>query len=433
MNDEATVMDPVPASVRIPKTEDPTPNGPLKVLLIEDNQLDARLIQIMLAESGAGRFELERVDRLSSGLARLAKGDISMVLLDLSLPDSHGLRTFATAHAKAPRIPIIVMSGMDDQNMAVQAVHEGAQDYLVKGQVTGPLLVRAMRYALERVRTAEQLACYAEELHERNALMEADLNMAREIQQVFLPHDYPSFPWHAAPNQSALRFYHRYLPAAAVSGDFFNIFRLSDTSAGIFVCDVMGHGMRAALVTAIMRGLVEELLPVAAEPGQFLSEINKTLLAIFQRTDQPMLATAVYVILDAEQGEMRFCSAGHPSPVLVSRKLHHAERLNHYDRRHGPALGLFGNSSFPVCTFPLSARDLVFFFTDGLYEVNGPKQEEYGQERLLHAIQNRVHLSSEQLFDELLAEVQDFSLQKEFEDDVCLVAAEMTHLQPKMS
>jgi sigma-B regulation protein RsbU (phosphoserine phosphatase) len=332
-------------------------------------------------------------------------------------------------HAQAPRIPIIVMSGLDDQNVAVQAVHEGAQDYLVKGQVTGPLLVRAMRYALERVRTAEQLARYAEELHERNSLMEADLNMAREIQEVFLPQDYPTFPSRTSPNQSALQFHHRYLPAAAVSGDFFNIFPLSDTAAGIFVCDVMGHGMRAALVTAIMRGLVEELLPIANEGGQFLSEINKSLLAIFQRTDQPMLATAIYVIMDAASGEMRLSSAGHPSPVLVSRKLGHAEKFACYDRRHGPALGLFENSSFPVCTFPLAERDLILFFTDGLYEVNGPNQEEYGQERLLDAVEKRVQLPAEQLFDELLAEVQDFSLHKEFEDDVCLVAAEVAHLE----
>jgi sigma-B regulation protein RsbU (phosphoserine phosphatase) len=187
--------------------------------------------------------------------------------------------------------------------------------------------------------------------------------------------------------------------------------------------------MRAALVTAIMRGLVEELMPIAHEGGEFLSDINQSLLAIFQRTDQPMLATAIYVILDVARGEMRLCSAGHPSPVHVSRKLGRAEKLSCHDRRHGPALGLFENSVFPVCTFPLAEKDLILFFTDGLYEVNGPDQEEYGQDRLLHAIQKRVHLPPEQLFDELLAEVQDFSLHKEFEDDVCLVAAEVAHLE----
>src|SRR5258705_4690133 len=89
--------------------------SPLKVLLIEDNAIDARLIQIMLSEAGGGFFELHRSERLKSGLARLREGDIGLVLLDLSLPDSQGLSTFTTVHQEARGVPIIVMSGLDDQ------------------------------------------------------------------------------------------------------------------------------------------------------------------------------------------------------------------------------------------------------------------------------------------------------------------------------
>src|ERR1043165_6237604 len=273
------------------------------VLLIADNPIDARLIQIMLAEAGFGQFVLERAERLSTGLARLAKGDIGLALVDLSLPDSHGLSTFKRVYTAAPNVPIIVMSGLDDQTVAVTAVHEGAQDYLVKGQVSGPLLVRAMRYAQERKRTSDQLARYAEELQRKNEQMEADFNMAREIQQVFLPVQYPTFPRGATPENNALRFQHYYLPAAAVGGDFFNVFPITDSIAGAFICDVMGHGMRAALVTAILRGLVEELEPVAMDPARFLTEMNQSLYAILQRTDQPMLATAFYGLIDVAASE----------------------------------------------------------------------------------------------------------------------------------
>src|SRR5437773_11992611 len=99
--------------------------SPIKVLLIEDNAIDARLIQIMLSEAGGGSFELERADRLASGLKRLAEGDIGLVLLDLSLPDSYGLSTFERVHRQAGGVPVIVMSGLDDQTVAVNAVHEG--------------------------------------------------------------------------------------------------------------------------------------------------------------------------------------------------------------------------------------------------------------------------------------------------------------------
>jgi phosphoserine phosphatase RsbU/P len=317
---------------------------------------------------------------------------------------------------------------LDDQTVAVNAVHEGAQDYLVKGQVSGQLLVRAMRYAVERKRTAEQLALYADELRQRNAQMEADFNMAREIQQVFLPREYPVFPRGVAPSQTALRFTHRYLPAAAVGGDFFNIFPITDSVAGVFICDVMGHGMRAALVTAVLRGLVEQLMPSAIDPAKFLAAINHSLYTILQQTEEPMLATAVYLTVDLAKHELRFANAGHPSPFRICPKKKTAEPLKYYDKSHGPALGLMEHSLFPVGRCPLERDDIIFVFTDGLYELPGANSEEYGQERLLQAVRNRLDLTPTELFDEVLAEVKNFSSLKEFEDDVCLIGMEIGDL-----
>jgi len=411
-----------------PLSEAHVDGSAIRVLLIEDNPLDVRLLGIMLRDSAPGVFDLEQVDRLESGLRRLANGGIDLVLVDLSLPDSHGLETFSSVHAQAPNTPIIVLSGLADETVAVTAVHEGAQDYLVKGQVSGPLLVRAMRYAIERKRTSEQLGRYAEELREKNQQMEADFNMAREIQQMFLPQRYPTFPRAADHATSALKFHHRYLPAAAVGGDFFNVFPITNTICGIFICDVMGHGMRAALVTAILRGLVEELIAVAMDPGRFLGEINRSLHAILRRTTEPLLATAFYSIADVAEGELQWAGAGHPSPLRLRRNQGVVEPLKLYDARHGPAMGLFERTQYPVCRCALDPNDVLLFFTDGLFEINGETQEEFGQERLLAAVQKRMHLPPEKLFDELLAEVRQYA-GDEFSDDVCLVAAEVTRLE----
>ena len=125
---------------------------PLRVLLIEDNPGDARLIREMLAEARGVSLELECAERLSTGLERLSAADIEVVLLDLSLPDSFGLDTFTKAQARVPQVPIIVLTSLADEEVAVEAVRGGAQDYLVKGQVSGDLLARAMRYAIERKR-----------------------------------------------------------------------------------------------------------------------------------------------------------------------------------------------------------------------------------------------------------------------------------------
>jgi two-component system cell cycle sensor histidine kinase/response regulator CckA len=134
----------------------------LKVLLIEDDPTAARFLQEMLAEpdaiaSTAPAFELEWADRLSTGLECLTRGDTDLVLLDLLLPDCRGLDTFAITQAQAPHVPVIVLSGLDDKVLALEAVRQGAQDYLVKGRVDHDLLTRAMRYAVERHRAEESL------------------------------------------------------------------------------------------------------------------------------------------------------------------------------------------------------------------------------------------------------------------------------------
>src|SRR5258706_6984141 len=139
-----------------------TPESKLTVLLVEDNLGDARLLRHFLTEGAAESFELEHVELLSSALDRLARGGVALILLDLSLPDSMGLETFSAIQRAAPRAPIIVLSGRDDESLAMKTVHAGAQDYLVKGQVDSRLLVRSMRYALERKRAEEALA------HERD-------------------------------------------------------------------------------------------------------------------------------------------------------------------------------------------------------------------------------------------------------------------------
>ncbi|MFZ5917279.1 MAG: PAS domain S-box protein [Chloroflexota bacterium] len=135
----------------------------LNILLIEDNPGDARLIREMLADAGPARFRLACADRLSTGLERLAQGGVEAVLLDLGLPDSQGLDTLRRVVAELPLAPtIVVLTGLDDEELGLRAIEAGAQDYLVKGQVDANLLSRALRYAVERKRARDRL-CQSEE------------------------------------------------------------------------------------------------------------------------------------------------------------------------------------------------------------------------------------------------------------------------------
>jgi signal transduction histidine kinase len=131
--------------------------GETRVLLIEDNPGDVILISRMLASAKRRRFKFESRGALASGLERLKKGDVDLVLLDLSLPDSQGIDSFLKAHKEAPGIPVVILTGLEDEEAALSAVRQGAQDYLVKGQVDGNLLLHALEYALERSKLLAEL------------------------------------------------------------------------------------------------------------------------------------------------------------------------------------------------------------------------------------------------------------------------------------
>jgi signal transduction histidine kinase len=137
---------------------------PVRILLVEDNPGDARLIREMLAAAVGGEFAVEWVPNLGDGLRRLGRKEIDLVLLDLGLPDSQGLDTFVSACAQAPQVPIVVLSGLADETLAVTAVRQGAQDYLIKGEVDSLGLGRAIRYATERKQAEEALKESAQKL-----------------------------------------------------------------------------------------------------------------------------------------------------------------------------------------------------------------------------------------------------------------------------
>jgi two-component system, cell cycle sensor histidine kinase and response regulator CckA len=127
-----------------------TVNHPIYVLLVEDNPGDARLIEEFLRDVTSTQFDLTHADCLEKAIAKLDERSFDVAILDLSLPDSRGLETFIKTQERYPALPIIVLTGLDDETLATRAMQEGAQDYLVKGQVDGNMLARSMRYAIER-------------------------------------------------------------------------------------------------------------------------------------------------------------------------------------------------------------------------------------------------------------------------------------------
>ena len=287
----------------------------------------------------------------------------------------------------------------------------------------------------ERKRMQDALALRTRQLEQKNEQIAEELKMARELQLAMLPNEFPTFlNGDKSPGESALEFFSFYRPNGSVSGDFFTVTALSDSKVGVFICDVMGHDVRAALVTAMLRSLVQDLGASVPDPGELLAKINNNLHSIFKQTGTTMYATAFYLVADVARGEIHYASAAHPEPLQVRRTAGLVERLagnGAPGRVKGPALGLFADAQFPTHQRKLDAGDLIALYTDGLIEINSPDQQQmFTSELLTDAVRRRAQLPTSDLLAGVISEIREFSGQAGFDDDVCLVGMEVKRLGP---
>jgi len=264
------------------------------------------------------------------------------------------------------------------------------------------------------------------ELRAKNQQMEEELQMARELQIALLPQKFPTVPAHVPVHESALRFLSLYFPTGDVSGDFFNVFPIGEKAAGIFICDVMGHGVRSALITSMIRGLVEEHGQAAGDPGELLTRVNRALALILKQADTTMFATCFYVVADVERAQLRFANAGHPSALHMHGSNGAAKKLQG-SGRPGPAMGIFPTVNYITSSTPMKKGDRVMLFTDGLFEVEDTAGALFTEEQLHSTVTRYAALPAQEFFDRVINDVRQFSKRQSFDDDVCVVGMEVQH------
>ena len=445
-----------------------------EILVVEDSPTQAMKLQHVL-ERHQYRVVVTRNGR--EALAAIAARRPTLVITDINMPEMDGYELCKRIKDDAQwrELPVILLTSLADPKDILRGLECGADNFIVKpydaeflqsriqyvlanldlrqrSKGTGATEIffaghkyqltserihsidlllstyeTAVQKNLELSKAKETLELQAEQLREKNEEMHADLEMARELQTAFLPRHYPVFPAHCSPDQSAIQFCHRYFTTSELGGDFFDILALSDTTVGVLMCDVMGHGVRAALVTAIVRGLVEELKPVAADPGKFLKALNEGLCAILSQTLTPLFTSAFYLVADVERGEMHFANAGHPAPFHVRRTAGVVQLLEG-DFKPGPALGVFGEATYTGGSCKIEPNDLVMLFTDGLFEVEGRNGEFFDKEQLLAVVASQMSSNTPQLFDGVLDAVQKFAGTEKFEDDLCIVGMDIVRV-----
>jgi serine phosphatase RsbU (regulator of sigma subunit) len=390
---------------------------PIRTLLVDDSEADADYVRGILEKLRPEHvFEVVWESDGRRALLRLAQQPYDLVLLDYQMPSMSGLELLRRIREAHQRLPVIMLTGMGNEAVAVEAMKRGAHDYLRKDSLTVPELERAILTVLERKRLEE-------ELEQRRRAVERDLRMAREMQQAFLPQSFPHFAPQQPPDAIGLRFYHRYTPTLSVGGDFFDVLPIGEHCAGIFISDVEGHGIAAALVTAALRTLIEEWKEEAAEPDRFLGRINAGLHRILRQISAPIFASGFYVKLDLQQGCASFSNASHPPQLRVRRATGEVDRL--FDRsKTGPLLGMSEEAVYPAHITPLDERDVLLMFTGGILNVPNAAGEPFGIARVESVVRETLRGGPQEMVDRIVESAVRHAGSAVFPEDVCIVGVE---------
>lgn len=374
----------------------------IRILLVEDDPDDVWVMRNLLGDRWDAPFDLVQVELLSAAVERCAEDVFDVILLDLSLPDSHGLETFFAMHAHVGEVPIVVLSGYNDERTAIKAVQAGAQDYLVKGQVNDHLLVRSIRYAIERGRRHRA----EEEMRETSE----EFRAAGEIQQRLYPSQPPSLPGFDI--AGALH------PAKATAGDYFDYIPMLDNCLGLVVGDVSSHGMGPALLMSETRACLRTLTQIHSDVGEILTRANRLLAA---DTSDFHFVTLAMVRLDPRDRSMAYASAGQRGYLL-----HAGLDATILDSTSLP-LGVRPDTVVPTAaTTILRPGELITFFTDGVAEAESPGRVRFGVARALQIIRSERDKPARQIIETLHQEVLGFCRSQPPSDDITIVVAKVT-------
>jgi serine phosphatase RsbU (regulator of sigma subunit) len=381
---------------------------PIQLLLVEDDAGDALLVESLLA-GVAPNVDVMRVERLQEAAEMMSTPPgLDCVLLDLNLPDAIGLEGLERLRNLSPDAAIIVLTGHDDEQRGVEALSRGAQDYLVKGSVDGPLLARAIRYAIERRRAdRSQRELIEARLHAReNARLERGLLPQALVRD---------------PRVSLRATYRPGRRRSLLGGDFYDAVELDDGTLHVLIGDVSGHGPDEAALGVCLRVAWRTLMLADEPPDDALALMQEVLL--HERHAPAIFATLCMLSVAPGRAEGELRLAGHPPPVLFDGEGLRALELPHVT----PPLGFVEPGGWRGNALRFAGDWAMLLYTDGLIDGRiGEGSERLGEERLVELLQQRVDgdatklADASPLLDELVTEIERLH-GGDLTDDVAMV------------
>ncbi len=356
----------------------------------------------------------------TEGIALAVELKPSLILLDIMMPGIDGYQTCGEikANPATTDIPIIFLTTMQDSSDKIKGLELGGRDYITKPFNGGELLAR-IRTQLEISSLTEQLIKMNEDLRCKQGLLENDLKAAAEIQKSFLP---PK-----PPENSTIEVAWQFQPCDAVGGDILNVFRIDEDHYGIYVLDVSGHGVPAAMVTAsvhqqlhpstgviLQKGMNQPPFCEIVPPSEVLTNLDKSYpLDRFDR-----YFTISYMVLNTQNGQILYSSAGHPPPLLLRNN---GELI--LLKEGGTIIGMGGIVPFEEGRVQMEPGDILFLYTDGLPEYRNGEGEFLSDKRFQTLIREQKGLSAKEATEAVVkAVISSFGGDNAPQDDITLLA-----------
>ncbi|CAK0755564.1 phosphoserine phosphatase RsbU/P [Gammaproteobacteria bacterium] len=339
----------------------------------------------------------------------LAQQEVDLIVTDLEMPamDGFALISHLRKQPAYQHTPILFLTAHSGTKEKIRAFDLGATDYLVKPFIPQELRVRVMGY-LERQRAYQTI-------QQQNAQIEEELEHAREMQKIILPHFLCRIP-HAG-------VYAKYLPMIQIGGDFYDIFELGPNQFGLMVADVSGHGIPAALLSFMISGIFKYSAQGLFSTKMVLNLVNGI---IYGKLPEGRFATMFYGIYDAEQQILTYSSASHPPALVLRPKTGEIFRL----KTTGNFIGLFNNelARYGELQFSFEPGDRLLLYTDGIQEVLNDDHKMLGLNRIENFLRENANLPLDNLLDDLLKYSIDYSNHHSLDDDATLLGLEVLPL-----
>lgn len=391
-----------------PVTSPPATVPARRVLLVEDDPGDVLLVQDQLAEVDP-LLRLTVAGSVVEALDRDLLPGFDCVLLDLNVPGTNGLDGLRAVLRADSAAAVCVLTGLDDEHLGIAAVAEGAQDYLVKGRSDGPVLIRAIRYAVERRRAEASL------LRLRAAQLAAA--ESRRLERGLLP-----TPLLGGSPVAALPYYRPGRTRGEVGGDFYDAVLGPSGTVHAIVGDVAGHGPDEAALGALLRVSWRALVLAGVDEGELLPKLQQVLVS--ERHDDTLFTTVCSIAIRPGPGgaDLVVRLAGHPPPVVVR------PALAVLRPPVGLPLGVRTAQAWPACRTTLDPGWALLLHTDGLVEGRGPVPGELLWEEGLHAmLADEAHVELAALPARLVARAEEFNGGPLLDDVAILLLRDVVH------